>query len=364
MSIIIIGGGVVGLSVAYGLLGQGKQVIVLDGDDGDFRASRGNFGLVWVQGKGSKAPAYAQWTRQSASLWKDYAQDLLRDTGLDVALSQIGGIDYFTDEGAMEQQLVALETLRGAVDGDYPFEALNHQQVKELVPEIGPKVVGGIYSQMDGHVNPLLLLRALSMAVRTAGGVIRTRAKVKDITAKDRDFTVHLEDGSTVEGEGLVLAAGLGALSLGHKLGFKVPIRPLQGQVLITEKLPFFMRYPSGTLRQVNEGGVQIGATKAEVGLDDGEDLETTAGLAQHAIDVFPHLAKVKLVRSWAALRIMSPDGLPIYQRSPQYFGATFVTCHSGITLSAAHARLLPDWVLGRNTAPDLSHFSESRFHV
>lgn len=364
MSIIIVGGGVVGLSLAYGLLGQGKQVVVLDGKDDDFRASRGNFGLIWVQGKGLKAPAYAQWTRQSSDLWKDHAASLQSDTGLNLSLSQIGGIDYFTDEAAMEKQLAALTVLGQAVGGDYPFEALNHEQVKTLAPEIGPKVVGGIYSPMDGHVNPLLLLRSLSMAVRQAGGVVRTGAKVVDITAKDFDFAAHLDDGSKIEGERLVLTAGLGALPLGHKLGFKVPIRPQQGQVLITEKLPFFMHYPSGSLRQVNEGGVQIGATKSEVGLDDDEDLNTTAGLAQHAIDIFPHLAKVKLVRSWAALRILTPDGLPVYQRSPHYSGATFVTCHSGITLSAAHARLLPNWVLGRNTAPDLSYFSESRFNV
>ena len=58
MTTIIIGGGVVGLSLAYGLLGQGQDVCVIDGADGDFRASRGNFGLVWVQGKGASFPDY------------------------------------------------------------------------------------------------------------------------------------------------------------------------------------------------------------------------------------------------------------------------------------------------------------------
>ena len=62
----IIGGGVVGLSVAHGLLGLGRRVAVLDEGDSAFRASRGNFGLVWVQSKGLNAPAYARWTRRSA----------------------------------------------------------------------------------------------------------------------------------------------------------------------------------------------------------------------------------------------------------------------------------------------------------
>lgn len=364
MTTIIVGGGVVGLSVAYGLLKDGKDVIVLDGADDDFRASRGNFGLIWVQGKGVHAPHYATWSRRSSNLWSDYADELLAETGVDVAYSKIGGVDYFTETSELETRVSNLNSLRDALEDDYPFDVLDHEALKKIVPEIGKKVIGGVYSPMDGHVNPLYLLRALSIAVRKAGGTIMTGAKVVDIQALDRDFTAILADGTKVEGDGLVLAAGLGAVELGKKLGFKVPIRPQQGQVLITEKLPFFLHYPSGTLRQVNEGGVQIGASHAEVGLDDAEDIATSAGLAQHAIDVFPHLGNAKLVRSWAALRIMSPDGLPIYQRSPKVSGATFLTCHSGITLSAAHARLMPDWILERNTAPDVSQFSESRFRV
>jgi len=364
MTTIIIGGGVVGLSIAYGLLKQGKTVTVLDGEDGDFRATRGNFGLIWVQGKGIDAPRYSSWSRQSAQLWGDFAADLLTETGVDVAHSNAGGIEYFTDENKLEQHVSRLMSLRQKLENDYPFEVLDHSELKKRVPEIGHKVIGGVYTTMDGHTNPLYLLRALTIAVRNAGGTIRTAARVIDIVAKDRDFTALCSDGTSVSGDALVLAAGLGARELGPKLGFKVPIRPQQGQVLITEKLPFFLRYPSGTLRQVNEGGVQIGASKAEVGLNDTEDMATTANLAQHAIDVFPHLGKAKLVRSWAALRIMSPDGLPIYQRSEKVSGATFITCHSGITLSAAHARLIPGWILQHNTAPDLSEFSENRFHV
>ncbi|MCV0427443.1 MAG: FAD-binding oxidoreductase [Roseibium sp.] len=362
MTTLIIGGGVVGLSIAFGLLQQGKSVLVLDGGDGDFRASRGNFGLVWIQGKGVDCPSYSNWSRRSAGLWPGYAEDLKKLTGIDISLSQKGGVDYFTDETELKDRIAALESLKQAVGGDYPFEVLDHSGLKKLVPEIGPKVIGGLYSPMDGHVNPLLLLQALSSAVRRLGGDLRTGAQVVGIEAADRAFSVRLANGDRAEGEAIVLAAGLGASELGPELGFKAPVRAQQGQVLITERLPFFLNYPSGTLRQVNEGGVQIGASKAEIGADDREDLGTIAKLARHAVDVFPHLAPVNLVRSWAALRVMSPDGLPIYQRSTKYEGARFVTCHSGITLAAAHARLLPDWVVGSNQVPDLSDFSEARF--
>ncbi len=147
-------------------------------------------------------------------------------------------------------------------------------------------------------------------------------------------------------------------------MGFKAPIRPQRGQVLITEKLPKIINRPSLVARQVDEGGIQIGATNEEVGLDDRVTQPGLSGLASEAIAAYPALAEAQLVRSWSALRILSPDGLPIYQESADMPGAYLITCHSGITLAAAHAHLLPDWLEGTATAPDLEVFSESRFDI
>ena len=143
---------------------------------------------------------------------------------------------------------------------------------------------------------------------------------------------------------------------------FKAPVRPQRGQVLITEKLPKIINRPSLIARQVDEGGVQIGATNEEVGLDDGVTQPGLSSLAAEAIAAYPVLARAQLVRSWGALRVLSPDGLPIYQESAEMPGAYLVTCHSGITLAAAHARFLPDWLEGTEATPDLEVFGEARF--
>jgi len=139
-------------------------------------------------------------------------------------------------------------------------------------------------------------------------------------------------------------------------------VRPQRGQVLITEKLPKIINRPSLIARQVDEGGIQIGATNEEVGLDDGVTQPGLSGLAAEAIAAYPVLGRAQLVRSWGALRVLSPDGLPIYQESETLPGAFLVTCHSGITLAAAHARILPDWLEGSGDAPDLEVFGEARF--
>lgn len=360
----IIGGGVVGLSIAYGLLKRGRRVCVFDEGDTAYRASRGNFGLVWVQSKGMDQPAYAQWSRRSAAAYKAFAAELVERTGQDISLVQDGGyIIHMTDE-SLDADRKLYERLRDRLGGDYPFEVVGQNALKAEEPNIGPKVAGALYCHEDGHLNPLKLLRALATSVRLQGGVVKTESQVTDVRPLEGGYELQTKGGTNYRAEKVVLAAGLGAMTLGSKLGFMAPIRPQQGQVLITEKMPKLMNRPNSEVRQVNEGGVQIGASKAETGLIDKEDLQTVASLAKRAIDMFPKLAQAKLVRSWAALRIMSPDGIPIYQESPDHRGVFFVTCHSGITLAAAHSEFLTGWLTGAKDAPDLSVFSEARFHV
>lgn len=359
----IIGGGIVGLSVAWGLSHRGLSVTVLDGEDGSFRASRGNFGLVWVQGKGFNQPRYAEWSQQSAAIWADFANQLGDATGQPVPLEQNGGYELFFDEDELETMVQQYETLKAKLGGNYPYEVLGHNALHKEEPFIGPKVVGAILHHQDGHANPLKLLRALTADVRRRGGRVLVGKTVTAVTKPDA-FRITCADGTNVTSAKVVLSAGLGSAQLGPMMGFKAPIKPERGQVLITEKLPKMINRPSLIARQVDEGGIQIGATNEAVGHDDRVTQPRLSGLAAEAIAAFPALARAQLVRAWGALRILSPDGLPIYERSTTMPGAYLVTCHSGITLAAAHARLLPDWLEGTQAAPNLEVFSENRFAV
>lgn len=359
----IIGGGVVGLSIAWGLLKRGKQVVVLDGDDGSFRASRGNFGLVWVQSKGLNQPRYAEWCQQSATAWSGFADELADATGQGLGLEQDGGYDFHFSEETLEETVAKYEILKEQLGGNYPYEVLGPNSLRKEEPDIGPTIVGAILHHQDGHVNPLRLLKALAQDVRRLGGTILTSKTVTKVD-KPNEFIVTCSDGTSVRASKVVLSAGLGAAEIGPKMGFLAPVSPVRGQNLVTEKLPRFINRPSLYARQVNEGGVQIGVSTEMTGLDDGVTVETLSAIAAKAIEVYPRLSKAQIVRTWGALRIMSPDGLPIYQESTDMPGAYLVTCHSGVSLAAAHARFLPDWLEATNAAPDLEVFREDRFAV
>src|SRR5690348_4358112 len=89
--IAVIGGGLVGSAIAWGLARAGQRVTILDEGDVAYRASRGNFALVWVQSKGLGLPEYAAWTRRSSDAWVGFAQTLKDETELDVAFERNGG---------------------------------------------------------------------------------------------------------------------------------------------------------------------------------------------------------------------------------------------------------------------------------
>lgn len=361
--IIIVGGGVVGLSVAMGLLLAGRKVRVLDGADSDARASQGNFGLVWGQGKGWDFAPYAHWTNEALAAWPEFARMLTDLSGIDVALDQSGGYEFFTDTAELNVFIGMLARQQGQLGNRFSHEVLSGDDLRKQIVGIGPDVVGASFSQLDGHVNPLRFLRALRLSVTALGGQIIAEAHVAKITsALGGGFDLALENGLTFGADKVLLCAGLGSTKLARDLGFNTQIRPQRGELLITEKLGTRLPFLSSTIRQVDEGGIQIGGTNADAGMDDSETLAVMARLARHAVAVFPALADVRVVRAWGALRVMSPDGYPVYARSRQHSDAFLVTCHSGVTLAPLHASILADWIEETSNAPDLEAFDEHRF--
>lgn len=358
--VIVIGGGLVGTAVAYGLARTGADTVVLDQGDDAFRASRGNFGLVWVQGKGHDLPDYSRWTRSSASRWPALAQALMEDSGVDVQLKQPGGFHMcFSDEELLERQS-RLQTLQDAL-GDYPFQMLDAAELKARLPLIGPSVIGASYTPQDGHVNPLKLLRALHTSAQAKGARFSGGVQVDRIDCAPGEFRVSAGNRRFIAPR-IVLAAGLGNPGLAKQVGLHAPVAPNRGQVLVSERVRPFLEYPTINVRQTDEGTVQLGDSMEEVGFDDGTSTEVLAAIAKRGVSTFPLLRDVRLIRAWGALRVMSPDGFPIYQQSDAHPGAFVVTCHSGVTLAAAHALRIAPWVMGGAQPDELGVFAGERF--
>jgi glycine/D-amino acid oxidase-like deaminating enzyme len=353
------------MAIAWGLARLGRRVAVLDEGDLAFRASRGNFALVWVQSKGSGMSEYALWTMQSSRMWPELAQAIETQTGLDVCFRNPGGLHLLLSERELENRADELKRLHNqpGMQG-FEYRILEHGEVEKMLPQIGPEVAGASFCPADGHVNALRLLYALHVGFARLGGSYRSNHAVTRIEPRAGEFRLHTASGEIAAGR-VVLAAGLGNARLAPMLGLDAPVRPQRGQIIVTEKVAPFMRYVVHTIRQTDEGGVMISDSVEEAGYDPSVGSDVLSVMADRAVRMFPLLGRLNVVRCWAALRVMPKDGFPIYDQSDTCPGAFIATCHSGVTLAANHALVLPPLIdAGTLPAENLDAFRARRFHV
>ena len=359
--VLVIGGGLIGACLAFGLLRKKLSVAIVDQGDTAHRAARGNFGLVWVQSKGSTFRPYAALTRRSAELWPQLASELHEVSGIDVGFQQAGGVTLCHSEAEFAQRR---DLMRHQFDADLPcpdaYRMLGREEVATLIPEIGPGVIGASYCRLDGCANSLRLLRALHTACRKLGGEYHPGVDVAAVRPSSSGFVVDTASG-TVAAERVVLAAGLGNARLAPSVGLETPVKPMRGQILVTEKTTPLLTLPTHVIRQMDEGTVIIGDSQEDVGFDEGTELGVLGNIAERALASIPALAKLRVVRAWGALRVMSPDGFPLYQQSARHRGAFAFSVHSGVTLAPIHAYQLADAVALGALPEALMPFNEDR---
>ena len=362
---IVIGGGVIGAAVAYGLTRRRLDVLVLDGDDDALRASRANFGLVWVQGKGLGRPEYAAWCRLASELWPDFAAELAALTGIDVRYARTGGVDLALSDAELRRSTDILAGIRREAGANrFVYEVLDRHELAKLLPGLGERVVGGTFCPMDGAANPLALLRALHDGLQRNGGSYLGGQEVEDIAAAGGAYRVTTRAGAAFDAERVVIAAGLGNKALAARVGLDVPVAPLWGQIIVTERAEPWCDIPTLRVRQLAEGSFLLGVSQLDVGFDTTTRADVMAQMAGYDVAAFPFLANLQIVRTWSGLRVMTPDGWPIYQQSSDCPGVFVVTGHSGVTNAANHAMQLAGWIADGAIPDDMRALSTERFRV
>jgi glycine/D-amino acid oxidase-like deaminating enzyme len=361
--VAVIGGGMVGTAIGYGCAARGARVVVLDEGDVAMRAARGNFGLVWGQSKGDGMPAYGAWTRESIARWSEFAERVSGLAGRDVQYRQVGGLAFCLNEAEVEERRDFVR--RRHNQGHGTVRVVERRELEALMPgcPLGPDVRGASYDPTDGHVDPLTTLRGMHAGLRQAGGVHLPGAPVAAIEPSAWGYSIRRADGAEVECQRIVVAAGIATTRIAALVGLDVPVRPVRGQNIVTERLAPILPMPCSALRQTGDGTIQIGVTSEDDGIvATPTTVDALADMAARAIRVLPALASARMVRGWAALRPMTPDGFPAYAESATHPGCFVATCHSGVTLAAVHAGPLAEGIL-RGVLPELAaQLHPSRF--
>lgn len=362
--VAVVGGGLLGSAIAWGLGRLGQRVCVLDEGDVTKRASRANFALVWVQSKGLGLPEYTKWTVRSSDGWSRLSGDLREQTGLDVCFQRNGGFHLALGDKELEQREVLLKRLHNQPgSADYGMQILDRTEVARMLPDIGPEVSGGSFCPLDGHVNSLRTFRALHTGLVLLGVDYRPEQPVSSITHAGGEFRLATAKGE-IRAAKIVLAAGNANERLAPMVGLEAPMGPTRGQIIVTERTQPFLPHPVTTIRQTDEGTVMIGDSKEDL-LDDAVlNPSITSVMADRARRMFPLLGRLNVVRTWSGIRVMPKDGFPIYDQSATCPGAFVACCHSGVTLAANHAyEIAPMIAAGALEAEKVGAFSAKRFH-
>jgi len=364
--VLVVGGGIVGSAVAFGMAEQGPRVIMLDEGDVAFRAARGNVGLVWYHGKGKGMPRYQEWCLESTLKWTKFAERLHEVTGIDVSYQKPGGLHFCLGEEEFESRRNLLETIRReAAPKPYDFQMLDRKTTQEMLPRmtLGESVVGASFCVHEGHVNPLFLLRALHNGFKKFGGFYHPEHPVFEIRHSGGEYVVETPKRS-FSAKKLVIAAGNGTPRLAKMVGMHIPAFPEKGQVLLTERVRPCLPFPCNRIRQTGDGNFILGSSQQDAGYDVKIETEVIQSISKHAVKVFPLLAQLRIARSWAGLRVMTPDAKPIYESSESFPGAFAIALHSGVSLAAVHATNIPRWVLDEKRPEGFESFSSRRFNV
>jgi glycine/D-amino acid oxidase-like deaminating enzyme len=357
-AVVVVGGGVTGLSSAWWLARSGVDVVVLEKGVVGWEASGRN--------GGGCTHIYSPLGVEEQKLWPQMDQLLgypteHRSHRIKVAITE--------EQIALYRQGAAMAAQRG-----FRSEELDPKQVRELVPIAGANVVGGIYWHFGGHANPQRTVQAYAWALQDLGGRIHQHITVTGFrTAGGRVTAVETTRG-TVTADSVVLAAGPQTGLLAAMLDVPVPLAPARVEMICTEPLPL-MRI-GGTDgnglygRQTLRGNLVYGGGPHE--WTEVPDLVTPPlpttpllrNLGRRLAELFPGAAHLRLIRSWAGIVENTPDGLPIIDRLTAPDNVVLATMSSvGFGLSPATGKAISELVLhGRCRFADLGAIRLTRF--
>ena len=366
VDVLVIGGGVTGAGVGFGLAKKGVRVCVIDDTPVVDRASRSNMGLIWVQSKALGIPEYMRWGFNSSRHFPGLIAELEETSGIHIPYNPTGGLIPCVGEEEYGRRAEYIEGLRKeAGDFGYSGTMISRSELEKLLPKLsfGDKVCGAAWCEEDGFLEPLKMMFAMRKAMVNLGGTFLPECRAHTIRREGSGYLVTTSRGE-IACDKLVLAGGLSNRQLGAWFDLKVPVTPDRAQDLLTERVTDnVLPIPILGLTQTPGGTIMVGYKHEYVGTDTGFTPEAVASEGRWAVSVWPDLAKLRVIRCWSCLRVMPVDGLPIYDTVPGHDNVFVFNCHSAVTLSGIHVATLPDYVLGNGLPEDGKIFSLSRFN-
>ena len=344
--VIVVGDGVIGLACALAIARAGGTCRVL-GQTERGAASAASGGLL-APAIGSADPEFRAFMRASRDRYPTWVRWLAERTGVDVTLSRAGIIELVKDGG----QSAASSA-----------ESLAETALRSIEPQLAWRGAARMHGN-DGFVDNVRLLEALNEAVRCEWSVDSSEGRVASIQPSVNGCSITTEDGRTQSARTVVIAAGAwSALIAG--VPRPIPVEPVRGQMLLLGGCPIAHAISTPDAYLVPRGqSTLVGSTLERVGFDSTTTSSAKERLRAAAAAVLPSLADAEVNDFWAGLRPMTPDGLPLLGRDPDFRSVIYACGHgkNGILLAPITAEVVAALAANGRSPHDISRYSIERF--
>jgi len=360
----VIGGGVIGLSVAWRAARAGLSVAVVDPDPGS-GASRFAAGMIAPVGEAEFGQeAVVTLNRDSAARYPSFIAELELDAGRSAGYRQTGTLHVAVDA---DEQMALERQFRYRQDLGLPVKRLTSRETRELEPGLAPSIRGGMLVESDHQVDPRSMVPTQLQACSRLGVQIH-RSRASLIVEGGRARGVGLDGGERLEASHVVLAAGCWSGAVRGVPDDDVPpVRPVKGQILrlrgAPEMITRTIRGGAVYMLPRGDGRLVIGGTMEERGFDASVTAGAVYELLREARALVPDVAELELVEASAGLRPGSPDNMPMVGDSTTP-GLIIATGHfrNGYLLAPATADAVAA-VLAGGTWPEATRpWSPERF--
>src|SRR5262245_54184763 len=356
--VIVIGGGVIGLSIARELAGR-KSVLLLDRGSTGQGTSRAAAGMLSPLSEADDQGPFFQLLRASYAMYDRFVEDLQSVSGLDVGYSTDGLLCLASSEEAARTLHCRYEWQRNA---GFDVRLLSADDVHQMEPLITAPIRAAAFIPGERSVTPRRLVNALREACFNRGVEIRAGLHVERI-AQNQVCVGHM----TLEARNIVIASGVWSAELS---GLKppIPVYPRKGQILS-------LGMPEGAFRRMvrwgssyfvprSPGELVVGATNEDAGFD---VMNTAAGVGRLLVDaqqISSHVGPYPILETWTGLRPATPDALPVLGESAVP-GVYYATGHyrNGVLLAPITAAIVEDLIDGRQPRLSIDSYRPSRFH-
>ena len=360
MKVLVVGGGIIGCAAALELAGAGCRVTLFERATPGAEASSAAAGLLAPIDESTET-SFARLALASWRLYPDVVRDLQERTGIDVEYVTRGTI-YPTSAAQKRRDVAAWGDLE-----EFGVELLEGDDVHRLEPALAPKIRHAIFVKGDHWLNNQRLVLAYAQAAAAAGVELKTGCNVSRLVVEAGKVRGLVTEGERVEGDAILLAAGAWSGELMAALGTSLRIEPRRGQMIALAHVPpvvthcvhgevYMAPRPSGELL--------IGATVERAGFQRAVTAEGISGLLRGAIELVPSLRDLPIARTWCGFRPWAPDSLPVLGPWPGIEGLFVATGHfrNGILLAPITARLMTEWITGKEPSLAMTDFLPDRF--